>query len=169
MKVRIAGIVNESVTDGPGLRTTIFFQGCRHQCRGCHNPHTWNFKAGSEYEVEDLLRQIIDSTLIKGVTLTGGDPFYQPQAAALVARDFKRRGKDVWGYTGFTWEELIVENDPDRMALIKACDVVVDGPFLQSKLDLNLPFRGSSNQRLIAVAESLAAGKVVEKNLPTPH
>lgn len=162
MIVRVAGVVNESVTDGPGLRSVIFFQGCRHQCRGCHNPQTWSFEGGTEYELHDLLRQMPDSPLIKGVTLTGGDPFYQAQAAAVIARDFKRRGKDVWGYTGFTWEELIAENDPDRMTLLRQCDILVDGPFLQAQRDLDLPFRGSKNQRIISVAESLNAGQVIE-------
>lgn len=165
MIVQIAGIAKESVTDGPGLRTTIFFQGCGHYCPGCHNPQTWGFKGGTQYDLETFIAQLPDSPLVKGVTLTGGDPFYQPRAAAAVAREYKHRGKDVWAYTGFTWEEILADADVDRLNLLKSCDVLVDGPFIQSKLSLDLPFRGSSNQRLITVQESLKNGKVVEMEL----
>ena len=161
MKVRLAGVVNESVTDGPGLRITFFFQGCRHYCKGCHNPQTWPEDDGTEYEVSELIIKTPDSPLIKGITLTGGDPFYQPQAAAAIAMEYKNRGKNIWGYTGFTWEQLIEENDADRIAFLKQCDVLVDGPFVQSCLDLNLAFRGSSNQRLINVSESFLQNRIV--------
>lgn len=162
MKVQVAGIVNESVTDGPGFRTTIFFQGCRHHCAGCHNPQTWAFDGGNSLEIEDLISQIPYSPLIKGITLTGGDPFFQPQAASALARDCKKRGKDVWAYTGFTWEQLLGQGDVDMLDLLKACDVLVDGPFVRSLISFDLPFRGSSNQRLILVQESLKRGSVVE-------
>jgi anaerobic ribonucleoside-triphosphate reductase activating protein len=162
MKVQIAGIAKESVTDGPGLRTTIFFQGCGHVCRGCHNPQTWSFTGGTEYDLEDFVHQLPDTPLIKGVTLTGGDPFYQPQAALVIARLYKERGKDIWAYTGFTWDELISGANSERLELLKTCDVLVDGPFLLPELDLTLPFRGSSNQRLIDVKTSLQENKVVE-------
>jgi anaerobic ribonucleoside-triphosphate reductase activating protein len=161
-RVRLAGIVNESVSDGPGLRIALFFQGCAHHCPGCHNPHTWNFDGGQEYQVIQLLRNLPDTPLIKGVTLSGGDPFYQPQAAATIAREFRVRGKDVWAYTGFTWEELVESNDLAVLELLYECDVLVDGPFVQSLRSVDLPYRGSANQRLIAVPESLQTAKVVE-------
>jgi len=167
MKVRLAGIVNESVTDGPGLRTTFFFQGCSHHCPGCHNPQTWDFKEGSEYELETIFGQIVDSPLIRGVTLSGGDPLYQPAAARHIAEEYQKRGKDVWVYTGFTWEELVTQGDQNIMSLLEKCNVLVDGPFIQSKADLSLPFRGSSNQRLIAVHESLKSGKIMEYKIHT--
>lgn len=162
MKVQVAGVVNESVTDGVGFRTTIFFQGCRHHCAGCHNPQTWAFDGGNALEIDDLISQIPFSPLIKGITLSGGDPFFQPQAAAALARDCKNRGKDVWAYTGFTWEQLMSQGDADMLDLVKACDVLVDGPFIHSLICYDLPFRGSSNQRLIAVQDSLNSGKVIE-------
>ena len=162
LKVRLAGIVNESVADGPGLRITLFFQGCEHQCAGCHNPQTWPFQGGSEYKVTELLCQLPDTPLIKGITLSGGDPFYQPEAAAIIAREFHNRGKNVWAYTGFTWEELHNSRDSARINLLSQCDVLIDGPFVQSLRSLTLNFSGSSNQRLILVKESQQIGKVVE-------
>jgi anaerobic ribonucleoside-triphosphate reductase activating protein len=162
MNVQIAGVAAESVTDGPGLRTTIFFQGCKHHCAGCHNPQTWDFEGGTRYDLEAFISKLPDSPLVKGVTLTGGDPFYQPLAVAAVARGYKQRGKDVWAYTGFTWEELLEVKDAGQLELLRTCDVLVDGPFIQSQLSLDLPFRGSSNQRLISVRESLESGKVFE-------
>ncbi|MBA4383956.1 MAG: anaerobic ribonucleoside-triphosphate reductase activating protein [Anaerolinea sp.] len=162
MKVQVAGIVNESVTDGPGFRTTVFFQGCRHHCLGCHNPQTWAFNGGYALEIEELINQIPYSLLIKGITLSGGDPFYQAKAAAMIANDCRKHKKDVWAYTGFTWEELMGEGDTDMLELLKACDVLVDGPFEKSLMCFDLPFRGSSNQRLISVQDSLRSGKVIE-------
>jgi anaerobic ribonucleoside-triphosphate reductase activating protein len=162
MKVQVAGIVNESVTDGPGLRTTIFFQGCSHHCSGCHNPHTWNFDGGYSLEIEALISQIPYSPLIKGITLSGGDPFFQPLAALALAKDCKKHKKDVWAFTGFTWEQLVDQGNTDRLELLRACDVLVDGSYMQSLKCFDLPFRGSSNQRLIAVQDSLSLGRVIE-------
>jgi anaerobic ribonucleoside-triphosphate reductase activating protein len=163
LKVRLAGIVNESITDGPGLRIVLFFQGCEHHCPGCHNPQTWDFRGGSEYKVDELLLQLPDTPLIKGVTLSGGDPFYQPRAAARIARDFRDRGKDVWAYTGFIWEELLKIHDAAMLELLHYCDVLVDGPFVRTQRCLNLPYRGSANQRLVAVQESLYKAETVER------
>jgi anaerobic ribonucleoside-triphosphate reductase activating protein len=164
MKVRIAGFLEESITDGPGLRITLFFQGCEHHCQGCHNPQTWDRSGGQEYELDDLLEKLNDFPLIRGITLSGGEPFLQPQAAMQVARAFKSRGKDVWGYTGFVWEELTKNSDPAVQELIRVCDVIVDGPYRQSLRDLNLTYRGSANQRLIAVKESLEQERPIEWN-----
>lgn len=162
MKVRLAGIVNESVSDGPGLRIALFFQGCRHHCPGCHNPQTWEFSGGEEYDLAALLSSLPDTPLIRGVTFTGGDPFYQPQPALEIAREFHRRGKEVWAYTGFIWEELLKQPDPVLQELIRTCDVIVDGPFMQSKALPGLKYCGSSNQRLIAVPATLRSGAVTE-------
>ncbi len=152
---RIAGIVDESVSDGPGVRIVVFFQGCRHHCPGCHNPHTWDFDHGSIYRIPELLTRFEISPLIQGVTLSGGDPFYQPQAAARIAEEFHKLNKDVWIYTGFTWEALMNAEDRAVSALLSWCDVLVDGPFLQEQRSPELPFRGSRNQRLIDVRQSL--------------
>lgn len=162
MKVHLAGIVNESVSDGPGLRIALFFQGCAHHCPGCHNPQTWEFNAGEEYEVSDLLARLPDSPLIRGVTLSGGDPFYQPEAALALAQAFHQCGKDVWAYTGFVWEELLQSRENTLQELIRQCDVIVDGPFIQAQAVPGLHYCGSANQRLIAVIESLRSGSVQE-------
>ena len=129
---------------------------------GCHNPQTWSFQGGNEYSVDELINQLPDNSLIKGVTLSGGDPFYQPLAAAEIAKDFHRRGKDVWAYTGFLWEEILNNRDLNKVAFLNQCDVLIDGPYVQPQRDPSLPFRGSSNQRLILVKESLLAGNVLE-------
>jgi anaerobic ribonucleoside-triphosphate reductase activating protein len=161
MKVRLAGIVNESVNDGPGLRIVLFFQGCNHHCPGCHNPQTWSFSGGEEYDVDTLLADLKDNPLIRGITLSGGDPFYQPKAAARIAANFHERGKDVWAYTGFEWAELISQPGSAWQELIEDVDVLVDGPFLQEQRDLNLPFRGSANQHLICVSQSVQENKII--------
>ncbi|MEA5079175.1 MAG: anaerobic ribonucleoside-triphosphate reductase activating protein [Anaerolineaceae bacterium] len=161
MKIRLAGIAKESVTDGPGLRIVLFFQGCAHFCEGCHNPQTWPMQGGDEYDVNELINSLPDSPLIRGVTLSGGDPFYQAEAALAVATEFKGRNKDVWAYTGFTWEQLMAA-DETRRELVRASDVLVDGPFVRSLMDPSQPFRGSTNQRLISVSESLQEGKIIE-------
>jgi anaerobic ribonucleoside-triphosphate reductase activating protein len=162
MKVRLAGIVNESVSDGPGLRIALFFQGCGHHCPGCHNPQTWDFSGGDEYEVVDLLDSLVDTPLIRGVTLSGGDPFYQPEAAAEIARVFHARGKDVWAYTGYVWEEIVRTPNAAVRELIQNCDVIVDGPFIQAQAQAGLHYCGSANQRLIVVCDSLRSGSITQ-------
>lgn len=155
MKVRLAGISRESVTDGPGMRVTVFFQGCEHHCPGCHNPQTWDRNGGTEYELAEVFGLLRDNPLISGITLSGGEPFLQPEAALELAKEFHARGKDVWAYTGFLWEHLIEENEPLRIALLCECDVLVDGPFKQAEREPGLFFRGSANQRIIKVSDSL--------------
>lgn len=162
MKVNLAGIVNESITDGAGLRITLFFQGCPHRCRGCHNPHTWDIQGGTTYEVDELCARLKLTPIIRGVTLSGGEPFLQPEAAAAIARFFIQQRKDVWAYTGYCWQALLAHPDASVRDLIKLCDVIVDGPYIQAQRSLELPFRGSCNQRLIAVQPSLQQGRVVE-------
>ncbi len=162
MKVRLAGITQESVTDGPGLRVTVFFQGCEHHCPGCHNPETWDRQGGVEYELTDVIGLIKDSPLIRGITLSGGEPFLQPEVASALACEFHARGKDVWTYTGFLWEKLLQMEDPAVMGLVRQSDVIVDGPYRQAERSPSLFFRGSANQRIIDVEASLAQGELVE-------
>lgn len=148
--LRVIDIIDGTSVDGPGLRTSIYFAGCAHQCPGCHNKSTWDFHAGREMSLDQLLEHINDNGM--NVTFSGGDPLYQIDALTKLARSIKESGKSIWCYTGFTYEELV--NDKRYLDLFDNIDVLVDGPFIESLHDIDLPFRGSSNQRLIDVRNS---------------
>jgi anaerobic ribonucleoside-triphosphate reductase activating protein len=164
MKIRVAGIEKESVVDGPGLRFVIFTQGCSHHCCGCHNPGTWDFDGGQEMDTGEILSQIEESRLIGGVAFSGGEPFEQAAACALLAVQIKTMGLDIVTYTGYTFEELCgkATEDGDVKRLLEATNLIVDGPYRQEERDWDLPFRGSRNQRMILVQESLATGRVIQ-------
>lgn len=164
--IRIAGVVRESVVDGPGLRFVIFAQGCSHHCYGCHNPETWDLGGGQEATIKELLDGIRSDPLLKGVTLSGGDPFMQAGMMGKLAQQVKELGKDVITYTGYTWEQLIAmaEKDKGIKALLDKTDILVDGPFIQNLRDLGLAFRGSTNQRVIDVRPSLKTNTIVQVN-----
>ena len=163
MDIRISGIVDESIVDGPGFRTTVFVQGCPHHCPGCHNPQTHAFDAGTWMDTDDIVRTILQNPLLDGVTLSGGEPFCQCDACADIARRARAAGLSVWSYSGWTFEELLQK--PDCRKLLEAIDVLVDGRFILEKRTLELRFRGSANQRLIDVPKSLDAGRAVELNM----
>ena len=128
------------MVDGPGFRTSIYCAGCRHQCPGCHNPQSWDFAGGREMTVDDIMRTIVSDPYTRGVTFSGGDPMYQAAAFAELARQIHRRTqKDVWCYTGFTFESLIQD---DQRELLAELDVLVDGPFVRALRDESLLFRG---------------------------
>lgn len=163
--MKLAGIEDNSIVDGPGIRMAIFISGCKHHCKYCHNPQTWDFNYGKEFDTGtqlELFEKIDENDLLDGITLTGGDPFYSSKELIPFVKDFKSRfpDKDIWAYTGFVWEELI--KDSSRKELVSLCDVVVDGPFLMEKKDYTQSFRGSFNQRFIDVKASLEKGEVVE-------
>ncbi len=166
--MRIANTVNDSIVDGPGLRFTIFTQGCPHRCPGCHNPGTHDPSGGEEATVEALAAQFQANPLLDGVTLSGGEPFAQAAACAQVARQAHQAGLNVWTYTGYLFEAIQAKGDPAWEALLRETDVLVDGPFLLGEKTYGLPFRGSRNQRLIRVAESLQRGQVVLWESPDP-
>ncbi len=161
--IKVAGIVKESVVDGPGLRFVIFAQGCPHRCPGCQNPQTWDPAGGTEMTVDELLEQIKANPLLKGVTLSGGEPFLQAGPLALLAGAVRERGMDVVTYTGYTWEKLLelAKTDLEIRRLVEESNYLVDGPYVAAQRDLALPFRGSRNQRIIDVQASLAAGEAV--------
>lgn len=161
MRISLSGITGDSIVDGPGLRLTIFTQGCLHHCPGCHNPQTHDPEGGSWADTEDILAAAAENPLLDGITLSGGDPFLQPVPCLALAEGAHKIGLNVWTYTGYTWEALLEENDADKLALLKETDVLVDGPFLLAERSLELRFCGSRNQRLIDVKKSLAEGKVV--------
>ena len=161
MRISLSGITGDSIVDGPGLRLTIFTQGCLHHCPGCHNPQTHDPEGGSWADTEDILAAAAENPLLDGITLSGGDPFLQPVPCLALAEGAHKIGLNVWTYTGYTWEALLEENDTEKLALLKEPDVLVDGPFLLAERSLELRFCGSRNQRLIDVKKSLAEGKVV--------
>ena len=153
--MRIAGIVRESIVDGPGLRFAIFSQGCPHKCRGCHNEATHDFSGGYDCELCRILEEIDKNPLLSGVTFTGGEPFCQPAAFYRLSVEIKARNLDIVAYSGYTLEELegMAEENADIEKLLGMIDYLVDGPFLQDERDLTLEFRGSKNQRLIHMAD----------------
>lgn len=156
--LRVLHIVEGTSVDGPGLRTSIYFAGCRHHCAECHNPDSWNLNGGESRTLDELMEVIAYNEA--PVTLTGGDPLAQPVAMAKLARRIKdETAYDLWLYTGFTWEQILA--DPLLLNVVRQVDVVVDGPFIVAQRDISLRFRGSHNQRVIDVKASLNQGKPV--------
>ena len=162
--LQIADTINDSIVDGPGLRYTVFTQGCSHHCPGCHNPQTWEFTKGQKTE-EEILEDIAANPLLQGITLSGGDPFDQPAACSKFVKKIMRANPklDIWCYTGYTWEQLMDKclNRPEIADLLGHIDVLVDGPFIEAERNLALLFRGSDNQRIIDVTRSLQQEKVI--------
>ena len=156
----LSGIVQDSIVDGPGIRTTVFSQGCPHHCEGCHNPETWEFGCGTPMEEERILEIVRSNPLCRGVTFSGGEPFAQAEGFARLARLLKEKGYEVASYSGYTFEQLL-RGTPAQQGLLKTIDVLIDGPFVLAERSLELSFRGSRNQRILDVPKSLAAGKVV--------
>ena len=146
--MKVMNIIHDSVVDGDGLRTVIFFAGCPHFCEGCHNPASWNIRNGTEMTVDQVVQEVASNPLTD-VTLSGGEPFFQALEVAQVARRLKALGKHIWAYSGYTLEQLQDSEDKAKRELLSYCDVLVDGPFILEKRDLTLQFRGSSNQRVI--------------------
>ena len=169
--MRIANTISDSSVDGPGLRFTVFTQGCPHACPGCHNPETHPVEGGREVTVEELAGQMRSNPLLDGLTLSGGDPFLQGEACAALGRMAHEAGLNVWTYTGYTYEALLAGGAPAHLALLEETDVLVDGPFVMALKSHAAKFRGSANQRLIDVKKSKAAGRVVlwEEPVPLTH
>ena len=157
--LRIAGTIGESIVDGPGIRYVVFTQGCPHGCPGCHNPQTHDFAGGKEISVEVLLADITKNPFVKAVTLSGGEPFCQPAALAELAAPLKAKDYHLMSYTGYTFEQLLEK--PDALPLLEQLDLLVDGPFVASRKNIELRFRGSDNQRVLDVPASLAARAAV--------
>ncbi len=171
MKLQVAGIVRESIVDGPGIRLALYVQGCPHRCPGCHNPQTWDPAGGTAMALSDLQKLILGANGIDGVTFSGGEPFAQPGPLLSLALTARSRGLNVVLYSGYTFEELWEKSRCDSavLGLLQAGWLLVDGPYLQSRRSLSLPFRGSANQRLIDLAPSLQAGRAVlwESDFPS--
>lgn len=163
MKIRMSGVVEESIVDGPGIRFTIFVQGCPHQCPGCHNPQTHDFLGGYDDDTDSLFERIIKNPLLDGVTFSGGEPFCQARPLAELAVRLRAAGLGVMSYSGFTVEELIREASSENayMELLNSIDYLVDGRFVESLKSYECRFRGSTNQRIIDVKKTIEQGHAV--------
>lgn len=153
----VLDIIKGTTVDGPGFRTSIYFAGCSHKCSGCHNPHSWEPNAGSKMSLEDLIQIVEEEDF--DVTLSGGDPLFHPDTIEILINRLKKNRRNVWIYTGYTWEEIV--SSPELFSAVKEADVVVDGKFIEDLRNIDLPFRGSENQRLINVYESIKTNSVV--------
>lgn len=160
-KLRISGCVNDSIVDGPGLRFTLFTQGCPHNCPGCHNPQTHDFKGGYNASIKKIFAQIKANPLLSGVTFSGGEPFVQAKTLVPLAKMIKEAGLELACYTGFVFEQLTSDQVKGARELLNYIDVLIDGKFVLSQRSLDLAFKGSKNQRTINVPQSLKEGKVV--------
>lgn len=155
--LRVSGVVQESIVDGPGIRYVVFVQGCPHHCPGCHNPQTHPFEGGTLADLDEIVGQVAENPLLRGVTLSGGEPFCQPEPLCRLAGRIHALGKDVMVYSGYTLEQLLAMGaaQPAVLDLLYACDTLVDGPYLEAERDLTLPFRGSANQRILDLHQVL--------------
>ena len=158
--IQVLDIIEDTMVDGPGFRTSIYCAGCHHECPGCHNPQSWNPGGGHPMTTDEVMK-IIVADPYANVTFSGGDPLYQAEGFTELARAIRSQTqKTIWCYTGFTFEAIV--KIPRYRQLLDEIDVLVDGPFVKSLRDEDLLFRGSSNQRLIDVPASLVKGEVVE-------
>lgn len=158
--IQVLDIIEDTMVDGPGFRTSIYCAGCHHECPGCHNPQSWNPGGGHPMTTDEVMK-IIVADPYANVTFSGGDPLYQAEGFTELARAIRSQTqKTIWCYTGFTFEAIV--KIPRYRQLLDEIDVLVDGPFVKSLRDEDLLFRGSSNQRLIDVPASLAKGEVLE-------
>lgn len=165
--MKLAGVIKESIVDGPGIRFVIFSQGCPHKCNGCHNPATHDFDAGFHIEFQKILDELDKNPLIKGVTFSGGEPFCQAKEFSDLAKLIKAKGLDIVTYTGYTFEQIRDNFTTNKSweELLKYTDILVDGRFDESQKDLTLKFRGSKNQRVLDIKKSLELNYAVNYNL----
>ena len=157
IKYNVLRIIRGTTVDGPGFRTAIYLAGCVHQCPECHNPQSWNPHSGNEMTLEELMKIVEEEDF--DVTLSGGDPLYNPESTAILVNALKKQKRNVWVYTGFSWEEILA--DPKLINSIKEADVVVEGRFINNLKDPDLPFRGSSNQRILDISQSLKSSEPI--------
>ncbi|MEG0108864.1 MAG: anaerobic ribonucleoside-triphosphate reductase activating protein [Lachnospiraceae bacterium] len=158
--IRLANPLQEdSIVDGPGIRSVLWTQGCLHHCKNCHNPQTWDETQGSLYSIASIQQQLMDSQLQTGLTLSGGEPFLQSEALLPIVETARQKKLDIWAFTGFLFEDLL--QDSLQKELLSKLDVLVDGKFVEELKDYRLTFKGSKNQRIIDVQASLAKDKIV--------
>ena len=161
--IRLAGIAENSLVNGKGLRKVFFSQGCSHHCEGCFNQHTWEFAGGRMFDMDELVQKVKDEPFLDGVTFSGGDPFQQADKFAYLAKKLHEANINIWAYTGYTFEELmkLAQTNPYIKQMINNVDVIVDGRFMKDKMSENLKYCGSSNQRVIDVKSSLNKNKII--------
>lgn len=158
--ISVLDIVEDTMVDGPGFRTTIYCAGCPNACKGCHNPQSWDINNGRMTTTEEIMA-VIEADPYANVTFSGGDPMFQPEGFTELALAIRERtSKTIWCYTGFLYENIL--KNPRQLRLLELIDVLVDGPYVEALRDPDLIFRGSSNQRMIDVKQSLREGRVVE-------
>lgn len=162
-QIRLAGIAYETLVNGPGLRRVFFSQGCIHNCEGCFNPETHDFNSGKEFNMDDLIKDVLDNPMLTGVTFSGGDPFERAEEFSYLGKAFEKANLSVWCYTGYTYEFIIKDKNKRKgwKDLIDNIDVLVDGKFDKDKVKDGLKFRGSLNQRIIDVKKSRESNEVV--------
>lgn len=163
MQIQIAGFLDNSLTNGKGLRSVVFVSGCCHKCPGCHNKPMQNFEYGDLVDVSEVFSRIKENIpIIRGVTFSGGEPFEQPKPLVELAKMVKKEGLDIWCYTGYTFEEIMTSNDKDKLELLSNVDILVDGKFKKVLTEGALKYTGSKNQRIIDVKQSLKNKKIVK-------
>lgn len=163
-KLKIAGIVEESIVDGPGIRFVVFTQGCPHNCQGCHNPQTHDFDGGKYVDVDEIVQKIDGDPLLKGITLSGGEPFMQAETLSSMIKKINNKNLNIITYSGFTYEQLLEKANKENcfLELLNQTDILIDGKFELNNKKEDLKFRGSSNQRAIDVKKSLENNKIIE-------
>jgi anaerobic ribonucleoside-triphosphate reductase activating protein len=161
MSLRLAYIDRESIADGPGFRLVVYCQGCPHNCAGCHNPDTHDPDGGRDCDASEVIEYLKENPLIEGVTISGGEPMDQAGELVELIKAIRKYNKElnIWCYSGYTWEEI--QRNREMMRLLKQIDVLVDGPYIESQRHLELVFKGSLNQRIIDVVNSLKSGRIV--------
>ena len=167
MKLSIIGLSGETFAEGLGFREAIFSAGCNHRCKNCHNPRTWDINNGTFTPIQEIynILGLECNPLLDGVTFTGGDPMYQAEGFCELAKIIKKNtDKDIWCYTGYLFEDIVNIRD-EKYELLKYVDVLVDGRYVDELRDLTLAYRGSSNQRIIDVPESLKQNSVITLDL----
>ncbi len=167
-KIRIAGTVSDSIVDGPGIRYTIFVQGCPHRCEGCHNPQTHDFDGGKDTTLAELFQNISKNILLDGVTFSGGEPLCKARELYILGAEVKKKlGLNIVVYSGYTFEYLLENATKDNFyrELLEITDFLVDGKFVKELKSYEVKFRGSTNQRIIDVKKSLESEKIVETTM----
>lgn len=160
-EIRIAGLYNDSIVDGPGIRFVIFTQGCLFACKNCHNKETWNPSGGYNIDMDEIVAKWRSNPLIDGITLSGGDPLFQSEKSLYLLRKAKETNLNVVVYSGDIYEKLIVSSDPFTRDIINESDYLIDGPYVDKLRDLSLLYRGSSNQRIIDLNKTREKGEIV--------